>query len=76
MYSADYQGRYPASPSKLTPNYLKVLPTCPTNDSAYRVESTGATPPDGYTFYCQGGHGDLTPEYPRYTSVQGLIERP
>ncbi len=76
MYSTDFYGRYPSSPGQLTPNYLRVLPACPTNDQAYRIESTGATPPDAYTMWCQGSHPDLAREYPRYTSVQGLLERP
>ena len=50
IYSSDFQNRYPDLPSKVTPNYLKVLPACPTNNQAYRIESTGATPPDAYTF--------------------------
>ncbi|MEW6277129.1 MAG: hypothetical protein AB1758_00800 [Candidatus Eremiobacterota bacterium] len=81
MYATDFGGHYPNSLSLLTPNYLKVLPECPnagtdTYSAGYRVHSQ----PDRYTFCCLGlnhkGQGITAPNYPQYTSTQGLVERP
>lgn len=41
MYQTDFEGGYPPTLSKLTPNYLKTLPACPTqggSTSPYAVE--------------------------------------
>ena len=38
MYSCDYGGRYPKELGHLTPNYLRTLPRCPSNDSVYGYE--------------------------------------
>ena len=32
MYSTDWSGRYPRELAKLTPNYLKTMPTCPATE--------------------------------------------
>ncbi|MGE0491095.1 MAG: hypothetical protein AB7S38_17945 [Vulcanimicrobiota bacterium] len=81
MYSTDWSGRYPPDIRLLTPNYLKTVPTCPgagsdTYTSTYRWHAE----PDAYTIFCRGeNHHSAsirTANYPQYTAVQGLIERP
>lgn len=81
IYSSDFSGRYPTSMHRLTPNYLKTIPTCPaasrdTYSETYRV----GTDPDLFTLVCTGlNHrraGLEVPNYPQYTSQQSLIERP
>ncbi len=79
MYSTNYAGRYPRRASQLTPNYLKTIPTCPaTGDVTYHIRT--ASEPDLYTVVCEGHHhlgqGIQAFNYPQYTSVTGLIERP
>lgn len=79
MYATDFGGRYPSDLDRLKPDYLRVIPTCPsaardTYSQTYQVSAQ----PDGYTFFCSGhNHAQAnTPEnYPQYTSIQGLIER-
>lgn len=74
MYDVDY-GSYPRSLAMLTPEYLRYIPTCPaagadTYSSSYSVSATG------YTVTCAGAHHQavgLPPNYPQYTSTQGLI---
>lgn len=77
MYSTDNLGDYPLSSSQLTPRYLKTIPTCPTVGSVTYVMSLA---PKGYTIVCGGkqheGAGIREADYPQYTSVTGLIERP
>lgn len=78
MYASDNGGRYPASLAPLTPNYLRRIPTCPaaredTYTQTYQVQAQ----PDLYTFYCQGHHHSESSEnFPQYSAMQGLIERP
>ena len=79
MYSTDFAGRYPSTSLQLTPNYLKTIPTCPSVGSvtyAFEMHSN----PDLYTVVCGGtnhqGAGVTVGNYPQYTSVTGLIERP
>jgi len=43
MYSTDASGRFPKSLARLTPSYVKAIPTCPaagtdTYSSAFRTE--------------------------------------
>lgn len=79
MYSTDNSGHYPRSMSFLTPNYLKTIPTCPaagrnTYSEFYLQNET----PDLYTVFCHGHHhksASVSPNYPQFTAVQGLIER-
>lgn len=79
MYSSDNSGRYPPELSRLTPNYLKMIPNCPcasrdTYSEAYRKKHN----PDAFTIYCKGlNHSDEEKPagYPQYSSYQGLIER-
>lgn len=81
MYATDWAGQYPPEIAYITPNYLKTIPTCPsagkdTYSRSYRVHHE----PEHYTVVCRGcyHHGASidTPNYPQYTAVQGLIERP
>ena len=82
MYATDWAGQYPPDLSYLAPNYLRTMPTCPnagkdTYSHSYQV-SHGE--PEQYTIMCRGcyHHGASidTPNYPQYTALQGLIERP
>lgn len=76
MYSTDNSGRYERGLSALTPNYLRLIPTCPaasrdTYSGAYR----SAANPDAFTVACSGSnHSDagVAANYPMYTSSQGL----
>lgn len=79
MYSTDHEGRYPTSPALLTPNYLKTIPTCPSVGwVTYQFQM--ASSPDVYTVVCAGRNhkngGIDAYNYPQYTSVNGLLERP
>lgn len=86
MYSTDYEGRYPPSMDCLTRKvgnmgpYLTRIPMCPaaqrdTYSSSYQVSSA----PDMYTFWCQGENHRavrLPANYPAYSAMEGLMERP
>ncbi|MEW6282805.1 MAG: hypothetical protein AB1758_29610 [Candidatus Eremiobacterota bacterium] len=77
VYDGEGAGRYPSGLGELTPNYLKALPICPSAGTVtYDYRAAG----DRYTFVCRGTHhkgvGITAADYPQYTSVQGLIERP
>jgi len=76
MYSTDNSGRYPTSLDRLTPNYLRVIPTCPAGGKdTYTVGLVSTSNPDAYTVVCAGVRHPLLlgQNYPQYTSVQGLI---
>ena len=79
MYSTDFAGRHPTTSTLLTPRYLKTMPTCPTVGSVTYVFAM-ASEPDNFTIVCSGtnhqGAGLVDANYPQYTSVTGLIERP
>lgn len=79
MYSTDNTGLYPAGLGGLTPNYLKIIPNCPsTQADQYTGAYTAATNPDAFTLFCQGTNHSAanTPtDYPQYSSYSGLIER-
>ncbi|MHC9544821.1 MAG: hypothetical protein AB9903_35350 [Vulcanimicrobiota bacterium] len=99
MYSADNAGLYPASLSKLTPDYLKKIPGCEKTghftgipvypyyklggkwvncrdnySSSYTVNMKAQI----YTMFCLGAnHVPATSaNYPRYSSIEGLMEKP
>ena len=78
MYSTDNHGRYPAVLSKLTPDYLKSIPTCPLRfHENYGYASM--TEPDIYTVWCGGkNHASqgIPENFPEYDSMTGLIDRP
>jgi type II secretory pathway pseudopilin PulG len=77
MYSTDNSGRYASTITKLTPNYLKTVPTCASAGSnTYAGGFTSTSNPDSYTVVCNGTYHsgvNLAGDYPQYTSVQGLI---
>ena len=78
IYAADHGGTMPGSLSELIPNYLAMIPTCPsastdtyTNGFSENQNQDGAT----FTIYCNGNnHSDLqlTNNQPFYTLSQGL----
>lgn len=74
MYSTDYQGRYPAKLSQLTPNYLKTIPTCPGADAdSYSATYRRTVKPDTFRLHCAGeNHAPWPPNTPAYSSDQGL----
>lgn len=72
MYSTDYAGRYPEELSKLTPNYLRTLPTCPAAQSMNYTYEWHAQP-DAFTLHCKGDHHGMGEGTPAYTSTQGLL---
>jgi hypothetical protein len=82
MYSCDYDGHYPPTMTLLTPNYLRIIPECPSagKDTYSTSYQTRISPDYGHSYAtdCQGhNHKDagLPADYPQYNSVQGLIER-
>lgn len=81
MYSTDWTGKYPGALAKLTPNYLKTIPKCPTVSSAtYSANfvDPGGVYQDYYYIACMGGvhkSVDVTGNYPAYDGITGLIER-
>jgi prepilin-type N-terminal cleavage/methylation domain-containing protein len=77
MYSTDFAGRYATAASLLTPNYLKIIPTCASAGSdTYSSTFSVTSIPDAYTFYCSGTQHASASEpanYPQYNSTQGLV---
>ncbi|MGV8120870.1 MAG: protein kinase [Candidatus Xenobiia bacterium LiM19] len=77
MYSTDNHGRYPATLSRLTQEYLKSIPSCPSSfQENYRYASM--TEPDVYTVWCEGkNHASqgMPEDFPEYDSITGLIEK-
>ena len=79
MYSTDNSGHYPRNLALLTPNYLKVIPTCPaaskdTYSKHYRV----GVKPDRYSVYCWGhAHKacSVPANRPAYNSDKGLLDK-
>lgn len=76
MYSTDNKGHYPDSLGKLTPGYLRMLPTCPAaGKDTYTKSYTSATEPDVFTVYCSGHHhraSGIPADHPSYSSTRGL----
>ena len=83
MYAHDATGRFPTTSNgirSLTPNYLKIVPTCPSvgGSAPYLSGYSSSQNPDAYTMVCSGlNHAQATygTNFPQYTSVQGLVER-
>jgi prepilin-type N-terminal cleavage/methylation domain-containing protein len=82
MYSTDNNGHYPvnagAFKANITPNYLKVIPTCPSaGTDSYSGHYAAASNPDAFTFVCSGSnHTSLlnaSTNFPQYNSAQGLV---
>ena len=76
-YSQDAQGKFPRKLNKLTPEYLKVLPSCPSSGLGYQYVYTHM--PDKYTLWCDGvrAHdlGGQTTGYPQYNSEKGPVKK-
>jgi hypothetical protein len=76
MYSIDFDGSYPATLGKLTPNYLKFIPQCPsTEKDNYSTSWTCASSPGAFTMYCRGANhtkSGLSANFPQYTSFAGI----
>lgn len=78
MYFSDNKGLYPYSLGSLTPNYLKVIPTCAsagrdTYSSSYTLNSSN----DIYTIYCNGNFHKVYgfhQNWPQYDSINGLVD--
>ncbi|HXE71769.1 MAG TPA: type II secretion system protein [Candidatus Nitrosotenuis sp.] len=79
MYSTDHSKLYPLALDRLTPNYLKSLPTCPNaGRNTYSEGFTSASQPSAYTVVCAGYNHKaqgIGPNYPQYNSVSGLVEK-
>lgn len=79
MWSVDHHGQYPTSLPQLKPDYFKQIPTCPSvNRDTYSAAYTMTRNPDTYAVGCKGSNHTsegAPPNFPRYTSTQGLIER-
>lgn len=85
MYSTDFGGKYPRYMSRLTPNYLKTIPECPSAGTATYHMTFGPMAPyntknyqDYYFIDCTGENHltiSLPPDYPQYNGIVGLIER-
>lgn len=74
MWSCDYNGRYPRTLFQITPDYLRVIPTCPAAGSSTYVY-TVSHDPEAFTIYCSGNnhaHAGLGVNQPSYTSTAGL----
>lgn len=78
MYSTDNSGRYPSGLAKLTPDYLKSIPTCPSaGQDTYTSAYTSSMNPDAYTVYCSGANhtaAGTNSGYPQFNAFQGLVE--
>lgn len=84
MYATDWSGRYPNSLDKLTPNYLKTIPDCPSAGTVtYRAHfgpKAKGNPEEYKDYYyveCAGSNHTtlgLAPDFPAYNALQGLIE--
>ncbi len=79
MYSTDNVGVYPTTGNlaNLTPNYLKIIPNCPSAQANTYVYSAN-TNPDAFSLNCGGlnhSAANTPADYPQYSSYQGLLER-
>ena len=81
MFAEDNNEKFPMELALLTPDYLRVIPTCASSGTnqgyilSYRV-SAGRKE---YTFYCLCLNHDkvgVSADYPRMTSIKGLIAKP
>lgn len=69
-YAVDHGGVYPNSLNELVPEYLKKIPTCPTNNSSYKY--TVNYDHNQFEIECTGEHPGLEKGVPYYTSEEGL----
>lgn len=80
MYSTDNAGHYPSSLDSLTPNYLKIIPTCASAGSdTYSQGYVFNAAPDTYTISCRGYYHSqvgIPKDFPQYDSIIGLKMKP
>jgi prepilin-type N-terminal cleavage/methylation domain-containing protein len=77
MYANDNGGHYAAYPGLLSPNYLKLMPTC-ASAGKYTYFYWVSSNQDSYTFFCHGTyHTSIlgNESFPQYDSIDGLKER-
>ena len=82
MYKKDH-GEYPLKLSQITPDYLRIIPTCAhakkdTYSTGYKSFPTDPSTKtnNSFTIYCHGHyHGcvDVKENYPQYSSERGLV---
>lgn len=78
MYAYDNKGEFPSKVDQVTPNYLKVIPTCGSAGENTYMYARGEDPAT-FTMYCRGRnhrkiYGPRAENYPQYSSSQGLLE--
>lgn len=77
-YANDNSQTYPSSLSQLTPQYLALLPSCPTaaGPDTYSPSYESATQPPNFTVFCQGSYhiavSGITSDQPYYYFGEGL----
>jgi prepilin-type N-terminal cleavage/methylation domain-containing protein len=77
MYANDNGGHYASYPALLSPNYLKVMPTC-ASAGKYTYWYLVSKNPDSFTFFCHGSYHSTilgTGDLPQYDTISGLKER-
>jgi prepilin-type N-terminal cleavage/methylation domain-containing protein len=80
MWARDHDNHYNVNLASLTPNYMKIIPTCPAVGATTYNAAGGfasASNPDAYTITCAGtNHRAMTTNlnFPQYTSAGGLKE--
>lgn len=79
MYRTDNGGHFPDRLNKISPKYLRSIPTCPSahleSYSALYRRVRDKSGKESYQTACQGDNHGLGPDLPGYSSDQGLIER-
>lgn len=78
MYSSDNSGYFPPAIYYITPNYIRLIPTCPSARAVTYIYTVGINY-KSYTVFCSGYNHksiQLPPNYPKYDSIQGLIDNP
>lgn len=83
LWATDNDGAYPENLQQLVPTYLRSVPQCPTTQrNTYTYQVTGHDKldrPNSYEVFCEGEwhiHITRAPNYPRYTSQEGLTITP
>lgn len=79
-YANENHGHFPPSLQSLVPRYLKAIPSCPSVGSVTYTQGYEATTEDfnRFTVICIGNNHErsgYSPNYPQYSSTQGLLVR-
>lgn len=76
MYCVDHDGVYPGELSALTPDYLRMVPTCPTGDGSAKYSYKQIPDPVFFQLQCHGDHAKvgLSKGLPAYNGESGIIE--